>query len=767
MKKWMNILISIDDAYVSHAKDLIVSLVEHNSKYKFKVYLLYDNNLSANSLKELDNFMVKNDYGVLKSYLFSDSEKKFPMHIGYITKNTYYRLFAPYIIEDDIDRILYLDCDILCNGSIDDFYNQSFDDNIFVACKNVVAGYFKNLFNKRVSYLNLKDDDIYVNAGVLLMNMKSYRNFVTSDDVYEYIDRNKDIFIFQDQDIINSLFRNKIKVDDIVYNYQINAIEYGIDMKNCKFVHYSEANKPWNNLLPNFKKGLHYYKFLYDHNKKNELKFLLSELYQNSEYYYDYTAQIKSFNEVDIIIPVYNSRKYLKRTLDSISEQTYKDIRVYIVDDCSDDDYFDILDSYEDLDIFYKRIEPNFGPGAARQVGLENSFGNFIIFLDSDDVFYDNKSVELLVDAVKDADVVTSNILEETDNVVFSNDNIGLHGKIYRRKFLEEFDIKFPETRMNEDTYFNLLCILNEGRYNNISDLTYLWCDNPDSITRKNKNIQVDRDAVSYCSAVFSAIKHFLDGNKNINLDLSKKVLANYIIMVSEKCRICSEKVKKDSLGSLGNLLGLYTKMDSMDNFINYVDDELIDLYELNKKMILENVRLKSIVLNYNDEDKEDKYKRVALVEEYNKTSIYEQQKRDFLLKQIFRKADNCVVETPFHACWGGKNVSIGSSSYLSYNCTMIDDGNIDIGYKTAIGPNVTIITTNHAIGARDRMNGVLNVSDVKIGNNVWIGAGAIILPGVTIGDNTVIGAGSVVTKDIPANVVAYGNPCKVEKIID
>ncbi|MBE6149817.1 MAG: hypothetical protein E7170_03750 [Firmicutes bacterium] len=92
---------------------------------------------------------------------------------------------------------------------------------------------------------------------------------------------------------------------------------------------------------------------------------------------------------------------------------------------------------------------------------------------------------------------------------------------------------------------------------------------------------------------------------------------------------------------------------------------------------------------------------------------------------------------------------------YINYNCVMIDDGNINIGENVLIVPNVTICTTNHPISIEERKNNIIYVDDVTICNNVWIGAGVIILPGVTIGENSVIGAGSVVTKDIPANVVA------------
>ncbi|MBR3532963.1 MAG: sugar O-acetyltransferase [Clostridiales bacterium] len=103
-----------------------------------------------------------------------------------------------------------------------------------------------------------------------------------------------------------------------------------------------------------------------------------------------------------------------------------------------------------------------------------------------------------------------------------------------------------------------------------------------------------------------------------------------------------------------------------------------------------------------------------------------------------------------------------GQSGLCHSDLTLVDDGHIYIGDKVMFGPNVTVATANHPIDAELRGRGLQYNKDVHIGSNVWIGAGVVIVPGITIGDNAIIGAGSIVTKDIPANVVAVGNPCKV-----
>jgi len=148
---------------------------------------------------------------------------------------------------------------------------------------------------------------------------------------------------------------------------------------------------------------------------------------------------------------------------------------------------------------------------------------------------------------------------------------------------------------------------------------------------------------------------------------------------------------------------------------------------------------------------------------DYNATRPLEGKKREALLKDMFAEfGDGSYIEPPLHSNWGGKNTHFGKGVYANFNLTLVDDAQIYVGDYSMIGPNVVIATASHPIDPELRQRNTQFNLDVHIGKNVWIGAGALILPGVTIGDNSVIGAGSVVNKDIPANVVAVGNPCKV-----
>lgn len=148
---------------------------------------------------------------------------------------------------------------------------------------------------------------------------------------------------------------------------------------------------------------------------------------------------------------------------------------------------------------------------------------------------------------------------------------------------------------------------------------------------------------------------------------------------------------------------------------------------------------------------------------DYNATRPLEQEKRTALLKEMFAEiGNNCYIEPPLHSNWGGHNVHFGNGVYANFNLTLVDDTHIYVGDHTMLGPNVTLATAGHPIYPPLREKDYQYNVPVRIGKNCWLGAGVIVMPGVTIGDNAVIGAGSVVTKDIPANVVAVGNPCRV-----
>ena len=158
-----------------------------------------------------------------------------------------------------------------------------------------------------------------------------------------------------------------------------------------------------------------------------------------------------------------------------------------------------------------------------------------------------------------------------------------------------------------------------------------------------------------------------------------------------------------------------------------------------------------------------EQQKRLDMLYDYNMTRPTEAAKREAMLKEMLAEVgEGCYIEPPFHANFGGAHVHFGKSVYANFNLTMVDDTHIYVGDFTMFGPNVTVTTAGHPILPELREKVYQYNMSVHIGRNCWIGAGAVILPGITIGDNTVVGAGSIVTKDLPPNVVAVGNPCRV-----
>ncbi len=153
---------------------------------------------------------------------------------------------------------------------------------------------------------------------------------------------------------------------------------------------------------------------------------------------------------------------------------------------------------------------------------------------------------------------------------------------------------------------------------------------------------------------------------------------------------------------------------------------------------------------------------------DFNRTRPTELDRRQALLKELFAEiGEGCYIEPPFYANHGGRHVHFGKNIYANFHLTMVDDTHIYVGDCTMFGPNVTVATAGHPILPELREQAYQYNAPVHIGRNCWLGAGVIVLPGITIGDNSVIGAGSIVTKDIPENVVAVGNPCRVLRKIN
>jgi maltose O-acetyltransferase len=153
-----------------------------------------------------------------------------------------------------------------------------------------------------------------------------------------------------------------------------------------------------------------------------------------------------------------------------------------------------------------------------------------------------------------------------------------------------------------------------------------------------------------------------------------------------------------------------------------------------------------------------------ALLERYNATTHAEQAERDRLLRELLGDVGEGVVVKPTFRCDYGSHISIGAGTFVNYDCVLLDVAPIRIGAACRLATRVQLLTAGHPADPGPRREGWEYGEPIILGDNVWLGGGAIVCPGVRIGDDTVVGAGAVVTRDLPAGVVAHGNPARVQR---
>ena len=246
----MNILVSINKGYISHFLTMLNSLAQNNINQKFNVYVMHSN-LDNKACEYIEN---KKPANVVLHYIFMNETmfkgapkvKRYPYEI-------YYRIFAPLYLPEDLDRVLYLDCDLIVHNDISNLYNTDFEGKLFVGCTQI--GKFLNWFNR--VRLTATKDAIYLNTGVLLMNLPELRQIVNPDEIFRFIKHNGWRMALYDQDVIFKLFGDRVKiVDRLVYNLADRHIraynrhhKTKIDIhwveQNNVIVHFLGRNKPW------------------------------------------------------------------------------------------------------------------------------------------------------------------------------------------------------------------------------------------------------------------------------------------------------------------------------------------------------------------------------------------------------------------------------------------------------------------------------------------------------------------------------------------
>lgn len=266
-----NILVNINKGYMKHFLTMLNSLVSNNPNSRFHVYVMHTD-LDENDIKRIQNCFSAVEF----SYIYMDKKlfkgapkvKRYPYEI-------YYRLFAPLKLPKEVDKILYLDSDLIVHGNIDELYNMEFGDKLYIACTQIRS--FMQWFNR--IRLTVGRKYFYINTGVMMMNIKELRQLVDMDKFFKFIKRNGWRMCLYDQDVLFKFFGNRVKLIDRykwnvadrhirAYNrrHRKNKIDLKWIEENNVIVHYLGTNKPWKKDYRGILKDF-YYKYVIDENQ--------------------------------------------------------------------------------------------------------------------------------------------------------------------------------------------------------------------------------------------------------------------------------------------------------------------------------------------------------------------------------------------------------------------------------------------------------------------------------------------------------------------
>ncbi len=239
----MNLLISVCEDFFEPVKVMLHSAGRYNSN--LQVYLIYSS-LSMEKVEELEKFVETECGGKLHAILADGYFEDVPLSEQYKKPELYFRLLAPYILPQEMDRILYMDADIVVNGALDDFYNQEFDGEYFAVVRDRFE--FCDVVVEQKKKLGLKEEDVYFNSGVILFQLKEFREHITLDMIMDFIEKNREKLVYFDQDILNCLAKDHKKLCDEKYNFQAYPLEEldakWVERENI-VIHYTDLPKPW------------------------------------------------------------------------------------------------------------------------------------------------------------------------------------------------------------------------------------------------------------------------------------------------------------------------------------------------------------------------------------------------------------------------------------------------------------------------------------------------------------------------------------------
>ena len=539
------IFLSSDNNYVPYIATTIASICDNTAA--FCEFYILDGGIKTDNKTKIKTLMEQyNNFSI--EYINIDTEKYFKNFVtnSYITLPTYYRFIIPQL-KLNLERILYLDVDIIVKGDIQELFNTNLDNKVLGAIKDLGDSYYI----KRLKFnVEIDPSHTYFNAGVLLIDCKKWREQNISEKLFNTEKKYRGKLLCNDQDVLNKVFENNYKMllekfnaltlkgDTVIRHYYSKPKPWEIkqDIKNSSqllqdvdlFWYYAQKTPYYEQLCANCQ-------------YKSPAQIQLLMLYKKK-----FSAMGK---KVSVIIPVYNAAQYLERCLDSVINQTLKDIEIICINDCSTDNSLEILEEYASKDNRIKIIDfkENKGVAAARNAGINEAQGEYIGFVDPDDYidsdFYAQlykKAYETKADIVKGNDI---NVVycDGTKKMLPQNGSIKEHKinfwvqfttAIFKKDFLIKNNIEFPE-EMNvcEDIVFVTKSAILTNLIEIVPNANYYYIRRDDSLDSNQYNSQKIDSVINYVRTITNFIKEY-----DISLN-DKQILLGRIVAQLDQIR--------------------------------------------------------------------------------------------------------------------------------------------------------------------------------------------------------------------------------------
>ena len=600
------IFLASDNNYAPFVATAIASICDNTDSY-CEFYVL-DGGISeenkeriCNLKKQFDNFSV--------TFVKIDTEKYFKNFIveSYITVATYYR----FVIADlfpDLEKVLYLDVDIIAQGDILDLYNVDLENYILGA---VIDQGDKLYISRLKKNLDMNIFSHYFNAGVLLLDLKKWREDNISKKLFEIEKKYRGNLLCNDQDVLNKLFENNYKELPIRCNSMLTN-------DSALIRHFYNRIKPWNvaeSLCVDEYKDFAlfwYYAKLVGITDKLDCKYKTSHQFQFLNLYKRIAKNKCVFPKVSVIIPIYKVENYLRKCLDSVCNQTLKDIEIICINDGSSDASLAILNEYALGDARIKIVNSieNRGASISRNMGIEVATGEYIGFVDGDD-FVDLDFYEKLYNKAKetDADIAKGNIYDcdkyGKQPVLTSfynmNDKIrenkayfyyGFTSAIYKRTLIETHKIRFPEHISHfEDPYFSIQVAIYQNKIVFDDTARYFYIKHEASACSTSKTLSKTQDFSKVVSLIFDILNQ---------AQISKEEYFIYLSFLYEQLEPwCYDIALPEKANSIAQdtLIALLKNKYGMESFLKFyfIEKNSLARFRLknNKKNIMEMLRKK------------------------------------------------------------------------------------------------------------------------------------------------------------------------------